>query len=311
MLPSATISAATRKKSLSYGLWRISQGPVLWLIPLALVLVTFFLYPALEVVRISFTNSDMISNTYHYTFNSYIRMFTDASFYNMIWITFFFVSFSVIFQFLLGFIIALTVDKGEHLRMKGTVVARTVALVSWSIPGVVIGIIWNILYNESPSGIINYLISFVGIGPVPFFTSPVIALFAISVANVWRGTAQSMILLYAGLKTIPMDVIEAANVDGANSWRKLLSVIIPSIRPVIVINILLNIINTFNTFDMIMSLTGGGPGRSTEVLVLSSYTTIFQLLDLGKGSAIAVLLLLINVVMSVIYISISKEGVST
>jgi multiple sugar transport system permease protein len=249
----------------------------------------------------------MTARDYVYTLSSYLRIFADPAFYRMLWITFIFVLLSVVFQFLLGLVIALAVDRGERIRARGTIFTRTVALISWAIPGVAIGIIWKILYNESPSGVFNYFLSFAGLGPVPFLTNPTVALLAISLANVWRGTAQSMILLYAGLKTVPVETLEAAQVDGARSWQRLIRITLPSIRSVIVVNILLNIINTFNTFDMIMSLTGGGPGRSTEVLVLNSYTTIFQLLDLGKGSATAVLLLVINILMSAFYIRIAKQ----
>jgi multiple sugar transport system permease protein len=182
-----------------------------------------------------------------------------------------------------------------------------VSLISWAIPGVAIGIIWKILYAENASGIFNYLLSLVGVHQVAFLSDPKNALLNISIANVWRGTAQSMILLYAGLKTVSLDILEAADVDGVTGWQKIIRIIVPSMRSVIMVNILLNVINTFNTFDMIMPLTGGGPGRSTEVLVLSSYRTIFQQLDLGKGCAIAVILLLINVVFSLIYIRANKE----
>jgi ABC-type sugar transport systems, permease components len=284
-----------------------SQQPILWLLPLLLFLLVFFLFPVLEVIRMSFTNATMASATYQYTLNSYIRVLQDPSFLNVLWVTFFFVAISVIFQFLLGFGIALAVDRGEKKHLHGTVATRTIALVSWAMPGVAIGIIWKILYSETQTGILNYILSLLGLGPVPFLTDPFMALVFMTLANVWRGTAQSMILLYAGLKTIPNDVIEASNIDGAGTFRQIVSVIVPSMKSVIMINILLNVINTFNTFDMIMSLTGGGPGRSTEVLVLSCYRTIFQQLDLGKGSAIAVILLVINIIFALLYFRLNRE----
>jgi len=301
--PGARSPMSRRARAIAKG---IARGPALWLLPLAVFLVVFFLYPVIDVIRLSLTNSKMTSARFIYTLGSYARVFRDSGFLGTLVITFVFVGLSVLFQFLLGMAIALAVDRGERLGAGGSVVTRSVALVSWAIPGVAIGIIWNILYNESPSGVLNYLLGTIGIGPISFLSNPTIALFAISFANVWRGTAQSMILLYAGLKTVPVETLEAAEVDGANERQKIFRITIPSIRPVIMITILLNIINTFNTFDMIMSLTGGGPGRSTEVLVLKAYTTIFQLLDLGKGSAIAVLLLAVNIVMSLFYIRIYR-----
>lgn len=289
-------------------LHRLVKGPVLWLTPLALVLAVFYLYPVLDVIRYSFTNAKMTSNEYIYTLKSYTSLLTDPAFYQSLRVTFIFVLISVVFQFLLGFAIAYAVDSGERARARGTLATRTIALISWAIPGVVIGVIWKILLEESSSGIFNYLLSLVGVNMVDFLSNPTNALLSVSVANVWRGTAQSMILLYAGLKTVPYDVIEAGQIDGAGAWSRLVHIILPSIRSVITVNLLLNIINTFNTFDMVMSLTGGGPGRSTEVLVLGVYNRIFTLYDLGRGSAQAVVLLLINVIMSIFYIRITARG---
>jgi multiple sugar transport system permease protein len=288
---------------------RVSPGdrPILWILPLLLFLFVFFLFPLADVIRLSFTNATLKTLDADFTLSSYARELQDSAFGNVLWVTGFFVAFSVVFQFLLGFGIAYTVDSAEKRRLRGTVVVRTVSLISWAIPGVAIGIIWKILYAENASGIFNYLLSLVGVHQVSFLSDPKNALLNISIANVWRGTAQSMILLYAGIKTVSLDILEAADVDGVTGWQKVIRIIVPSMRSVIMVNILLNVINTFNTFDMIMPLTGGGPGRSTEVLVLSSYRTIFQQLDLGKGCAIAVILLMINVVFSLIYIRANKE----
>ncbi len=286
---------------------RSSQRPVLWLLPLLIFLSVFFLFPCIDMIRMSFTNASMTSTDYRYTLNSYIRIFQDPSLLYVLGITLFFVGVSVILQFALGFAIAYGVDSGEKRNLKGTVITRTISLISWAIPGVAIGIIWKILYSETSSGILNYLLSLVGVKAIPFLTNPVLALVFMTIANVWRGTAQSMILLYAGIKTVPIEIIEAGDVDGVRFFRRIFNIVVPSMKSVIMVNILLNIINTFNTFDMIMSLTGGGPGRSTEVMVLSSYRTIFQQLDLGKGSAIAVILLLINVVFATLYIKMNGE----
>jgi multiple sugar transport system permease protein len=282
--------------------YKLFKGPVLWLLPLFLVLFLFYLFPAADVIRYSLTDARMTTPQYAYTLKSYHNILTSQTFYQSMGRTFIFVSFSVVFQFLFGFAIAYAVDQGERRRAPGTLVTRTIALVSWAIPGVVIGIIWKIMLEESPSGIFNYILSLFGISLVDFLSNPGHAIISVSVANVWRGTAQSMILLYAGLKTVSFDVIEAGLIDGANMWRRLRHIILPSIRSVITVNLLLNIINTFNTFDMVMSLTGGGPGRSTEVLVLGIYNRIFNLYELGRGSAMAVILLLVNVIMSLFYI---------
>ena len=283
------------------------QSPVLWLLPLFLVLCVFYLIPLVDVIKTSFTDATMTNPAGHgFTLNSFKSVFQDAAFGEIMFVTFFFVGFSVIFQFLLGFLIALVVDTAENRKMRGTVLTRTISLVSWAIPGVAIGIIWKIMYAETGSGILNYLLSLIGVQRIAFLSDPGVALLSTSIANVWRGTAQSMILLYAGIKTVERQLLEAAAIDGASAVKRLFYIILPGMKPVIMINVLLNIINTFNTFDMIMPLTGGGPGRSTEVLVLSVYRNIFQQLDLGKGCAVAVLLLAINIVFSIFYFLMNR-----
>jgi len=285
-----------------------AQSPVPWLIPLALVLITVFLYPVVEVIRLSFTNSNLIDTHFSYTLDSYVALFTNSGFSHMVGITFLFVIFSVVFQIALGFIIALLVDQGTKRKLFGTVIIRTTVLSAWAIPGVIIGIIWSMLYNESDAGILNYMLQSIGLSKVPFLSDPDVALASVIVANVWRGTAFCMILIYAGLQTLPGDVIEAAKIDGASSFQRIIKVVIPIISPILFINVILSVVATFNTFDMIMALTAGGPGRSTEVLALGVHSNIFQLFDLGQGAATAVVLFVINIVMTFIYFKFLEKN---
>lgn len=217
------------------------KGPFFWMLPLFLVLLIMFIYPTFEVIRYSFTDMSLLKEDYQYTFRSYLSVFRDKAFLNILKVTFIFVFFSVVFQTLLGFVIALAVDKGEALGMRGTVVVRVVSLLSWCIPGVIIGVIWKILLDETDTGILTSLLIRLGIGRVPFLTSAGSALVCAIIANIWRGTAQSMILSYSGLKTISKDILEAASIDGASAWQRLIHVIIPSVASVISINVVLNI----------------------------------------------------------------------
>ncbi len=286
---------------------KMSTQPWSLLAPLLIVLLGLFLYPIIEVIRYSFTNLRFGRIEYAYTLHSFKSVFTDRNFLDMVRITFTFVIFSVTFQLINGFIVAFAIYIGEKLKLKGSVFVRTSVIISMAIPGIIIGVIWRMMLDESPTGILNYYLSLFGFGPVRFLTDPKIALISVIIANIWRGTANNMILLYAGLKTIPESILEAADVDGAGSFRKVFSIIIPSISPVLMICGLLSIIGTFNTFDMIMSLTGGGPAGATEVLALSSYKEIFVNYSLGKGSAIAAIILLINIIMAMIYFNMNKK----
>jgi multiple sugar transport system permease protein len=287
---------------------KMFQSAFPWLIPIGIVLALVFLYPVIEIVRLSFTDATLIDNNYSYSLNSYKKLFSSPNFLQMLSVTGIFVLISIIFQMLLGFIVATIIDQGQKRGLRGTVITRTAVLTAWAIPGVVIGVIWRVLYNETDAGIINYLLSLVGIETIPFLSDPTIALFAVIFANVWRGTAFSMILIYAGLKTLPDDVIEAAKMDGANALQRGIKIILPMLAPILLINLVIISIDTFNTFDMVMALTGGGPGQSTEVISLSIYSSIFREFNLGQGAATAVVLLAINVVMSIVYMLFLGKG---
>ncbi|MGH3090048.1 MAG: carbohydrate ABC transporter permease [Rubrobacteraceae bacterium] len=291
---------------------RLAGSPLLWLAPLALVLVLTFVFPIFEIARLSLTDADLVGADYSYTLGSYTGLLAAPYFVNMVVVTLVFVIVSVVFQMILGFFIALAVDQGARRNMRVSIITRTAVLTAWAIPGVIIGVIWSILYQQSAGGILNYFIVTLGFQSVPFLSSPEAALASVTLANIWRGTAFSMILIYAGLQTIPNDVIEAARVDGANAFQRMTRVILPLLAPILFINLVIISIDTFNTFDMVLALTGGGPGRSTEVIALSVYNQIFQQFDLGQGAATAVVLLAINAIMTLVYIRLlqREEGVA-
>jgi multiple sugar transport system permease protein len=283
------------------------DSPLPWLLPLAAILGATFVYPIFEIARLSLTDASLVGGEYSYTLESYLSLFQSPYFANMLKVTAIFVCFSVLFQMFLGFLLALAVDRGAKRGMKTSIVTRTAVLSAWAIPGVIIGIIWSILYEQSAAGILNYLLGSIGLS-VPFLTDPQVALASVTITNIWRGTAFSMILLYAGLQTLPDDVMEAARVDGANAWQRLTRVVLPLLAPILFIDLVVVSIETFNTFDMVLALTGGGPGRSTEVVALSIYNQIFQQFNLGQGAATAVLLLTINLVMTFAYITILERN---
>jgi len=283
------------------------DSPLPWLLPLAAILGSTFIYPIFEIARLSFTDASLVGGEYSYTLESYLSLFRSPYFANMLKVTAIFVCFSVVLQMLLGFLIALAVDQGAKRGMRTSIVTRTAVLSAWVIPGVIIGIIWSILYEQSAAGILNYVLGSIGLS-VPFLTDPQVALASVTITNIWRGTAFSMILLYAGLQTLPEDVMEAAKVDGANAWQRLTRIVLPLLAPILFIDLVVVSIETFNTFDMVLALTGGGPGRSTEVVALSIYNQIFQQFNLGQGAATAVLLLTINLIMTFVYTRILERN---
>lgn len=280
-----------------------------WLLPLAALLALVLVYPMVEIVRLSFTDSSLVSGEpYSSTLDSYRSLLRGDDFQHTLRITFIFVLASTFFQILLGFGAALLVNAADQRGVRGTVVTRTVVLTAWAVPGVIIGVIWGLLYEESQSGILNYGLSIVGFsGETPFLSDPNLALVSVIVANVWRGTALSMILCYAGLKTISPELYEAGRIDGATAPQMLRRITIPIMRPILMTTLVLVVVETFNTFDMVLSLTGGGPGDATQVLALSIYDQIFRQLNVGRGAAIAVVLMVINLAMIMVYVRLVER----
>lgn len=250
----------------------------------------------------SFTNISLLGGEYQYVgLEAYRAVISSNAFSTMVEATVSFVAVSVILQISLGLILALAIDYGIKQHLYGSVSTRVAVLSAWVIPGIVIGILWKILLMETNYGVINYILIELGFDMVSFLSDPQMALVSAIIANTWRGTAFSMIMLYAGLQQVPQQLYKAAKVDGAGPLARFRYVTLPQIKPVVFINLVLITIYTVNTFDMVLSLTGGGPGRATEVLALFMYSIGFDQYKLGQAAAVAVLMLLMNVVMTLVY----------
>lgn len=274
----------------------------MWLLPLAVLLLISYVYPALDVVRFSFTDATLINPDYEYTLQSYTYVSATRDLPVILQNTLIFVVASVFFQLVFGLLVAMALHRGSKRGLPGVIFIRIVILASWIVPGVSAGIVWQLMFNEASYGFINGVLRLMGLSQVPWLSDPDIAIWSAVLANVWRGTAFSMILLYAGLVVIPASLYEAAAIDGATAFRQFLHITLPQLRPILLINTILISIFTLNTFDLILSLTGGGPGRATEVLSLYAYNTVFRNFDLSNGAVLAVILLLISLAFTFFYV---------
>ena len=266
-------------------LWRVARENrqlAVWLMPAVALVATLLLYPMLELVRIAADGRTIAA------------LLLDPQFRAMLAVTLVFVAASVTMQLGLGLGFAWLIDAARRRRAAGTLAARVAIVSAWVMPGVLAGVIWKILLIENRAGIINYYLSRVGAGPLPLLSSARLALVSVVAANIWRGCAFSMVLQYAGLQRVPRERHEAADLEGASAWQRLRWVMLPEIAPVVALNAVLITIATFNTFDLIMPLTGGGPARSTEVISLFMYRLAFFDLDPSKAAAVGVVMLAVN-----------------
>jgi multiple sugar transport system permease protein len=272
-----------------------------WLAPLLAIATVFFLWPVFNVLRLALTDSTLLREDYGYTIQTFEQVLTDPALPRVLGVTAVFVGASVAGQLLLGLGIALIVYRAVSRKLRGAVLVRSVVLCAWVMPGVLIGVIWQVVLNEGPFGLVNSVLTTTGLSPVAWLSDTKLAVVSVVVANVWRGTAFTMLLLYAALHTVNKELYDAARVDGAGRFRTLWHITLPQIRPVILVNVILITIATLNTFDMILSLTGGGPAQATEVLALRTFNAVFVNFNLAAGCVFAVFLLLASLLLTTIY----------
>jgi multiple sugar transport system permease protein len=279
------------------------RGALRWLLPLgpAIVLLALFLAgPILWSVYVAFTNETLTGsasvNSQFVGVANFTRLFNDPNFINSFVLTFVFVIGSaVIGQNTLGLIIAL-LQRGRG-RMTRSVV-NGVVIAAWVVPEVVAAACWFSFLAEE--GTLN---SVLGISQEWLYTAPMLA---VILANVWRGTAFSMLVYSAALSEVPKDLVEAAAVDGAGPGRRLLHITLPLIRRSIMANLMLITLQTLASFGLIYALTGGGPGTASQTTPLYMYEQAFRYFEIGYGSAIALVMLVIGALFSLIYLRLIK-----
>lgn len=276
-------------------------SPWPWLAPVALMIGLFYLYPVLDALRLAFTDAALTSSDENFSTRALFAVLSSPALPTILGNTVIFVGASVIGQTLFGLAIALLVVRGERNNLPGMLVLRTIVLAAWVIPGIANGIIWSMLFSESPFGAINSVLRILNIPTVAWLSTPANAMMSVVIANVWQGTAFSMIVLYAALRAIDPTLYEAAAIDGARAWDRFRFITLPQLRAALLVNAILITIQTLNTFDSIISLTGGGPGRATEVLSLFTYNTVFYNFDLAGGSVLSLVLLLSALALAALY----------
>ena len=266
--------------------------------PSVILLVVFLAGPIIYCIYAAFTNMALTGQegTQFIGFDNFTRAFTDDAFWSSVGLTMIFTILSAIIgQNVLGMALALL------MRSSWTIIrALTSAVVigAWVLPEVVAAYLWQAVLG--PGGSWNSITGFFGIPPQDWlYTIPILA---VSIANIWRGTAFSMLVYSAALSEVPRDLEEAALVDGAGRIRLLAFITIPLVRRTIATNLMLITLQTLSVFGLIYTMTKGGPSNKSMTLPLFAYNEAFVSSDLGYGTAIALLLLLIGGVFSVIYL---------
>ena len=264
----------------------------LLLLPASLVLLFPIFSTLLQSFGISF-------DSYNFTFSNYTRLFLDMEFWQSLKNTILFVALSISGDLLVGLAAALLLNQA----IRGKAFFRVLFMLPWMIPSVVTGATWRWMYN-STSGIINSVLSSAGLidKPILWLSSQSTAMLSIILANIWRGFPYVMLILLTGLQTIPHDIYEAGSIDGTSAWQRFFYLTLPNLKKQIVIVLALTTVWEFRQIDLVMTMTGGGPGNLTDVLVTTVYKQYFQFFQFDYASAIAIVMSLFMLVVSIPYI---------
>jgi multiple sugar transport system permease protein len=274
------------------------------LTPAVLLLLVFLAGPILWCIYAAFTNTALTGagsgNTQFVGLDNFRAAFSSDTFRNSVVLTLVFTFLSaVVGQNLLGLGLALLQKRSA--KPVRTLVGITV-IGAWVIPEVVAGYVWYAFLAKD--GTLNELLGTLGLGQNWLYTLPIIA---VSLANVWRGTAFSMLVYNAALSEIPQEIEEAAEMDGATGWRRLRWVTVPMIKRTVTTNLMLITLQTLSVFGLIYTMTRGGPGTKSQTLPLYMYEQAFSFSQIGYGTAIALVLLAVGGVFSIIYMRLLRE----
>jgi len=234
---------------------------------------------------------------------NYARLADDATFWHSLGVSFAFTASAVALHLSIGLALALVVNE---LRTARTAL-RIVFLTPWMVAPAVGATIWLWLL-EPQFGVVNYLLRAAGAitAPVAWLGEPGTALASVIAVDVWRGVPFVMLLMLAGLQTIPIDQYEAASIDGAGGWTRFRFVTWPNLRYLVIVATTLDVINTIRHYDIIGVMTGGGPAGGTEVLPALIYNTAFRGNRLGEAAAIGIALLGIVLVLAIVYVRTAR-----
>ncbi|MDJ0518602.1 MAG: sugar ABC transporter permease [Trichodesmium sp. MO_231.B1] len=265
-----------------------------WLLitPAILILLFVFAYPIGRALWLSLFTQNLGTELQPIFsgLTNYSRILTDGRFWQSLWNTTIFTTFSISLELVLGMSIALILDKS--FRGRGFV--RTINLIPWSLPTAAIGLGWAWIFNDQ-FGIVNDILLRLGLiqTNITWLGDPFRAMLAMIIADVWKTTPFIAIILLAGLQSISSDLYEAHAIDGANPIQSFQQITIPLLMPQIIIALLFRFAQAFGIFDLVQVMTGGGPAGATETISIYIYATIRRYLDFGYGASLVVVTFLL------------------
>lgn len=283
--------------------------PLVLMTPALVVIAGLVGFPVIRTAWLSFTDADLSSlMTGEMAFvglQNYIEAMQDPALRRATIATVVFGLSCVAGTMIVGIAVALLLNRG----FRGRTLLGVLVLLPWAIPNVAASLVWRWIFNDQ-YGVLNWALSSLGLARFDgyaWFNNWFTAFVVIGVVVVWQSFPLVAIVLLAGLQTIPTDVIEAAKIDGTTAWQRIRLVTLPMLKPLLLVLVVISTIWDFKIFDQIYILSGGGPARRTEVLAFTAYREAFTQSDFGLGSALAMILFVILIVVTIIYIRLIRD----
>jgi multiple sugar transport system permease protein len=276
---------------------------LLFLVPAVVYFIIFYVYPIIYNITMSlerYTVKSFVTGEAPFIgLGNFTQLVNSPDFVTVIWNTVLFTVGSLFFQFTIGLAIALFYQR--KFPFSGTL--RALILVPWLAPIIVSGAVWVRLFDMD-YGIVNYVIRSLGLTSqhIAWLTDPHLALISVLIANIWIGIPFNMVILFSGIQDIPIELYDAAAIDGAGPIEKFRYITWPLLRPVSTVVLLLGAVGTIKVFDVIMSITRGGPANVSQILNTWAYSLSFNVLNFGLGAAASDMLMLVVFILSLLYL---------
>lgn len=269
---------------------------LIYLVPAIAIMVIVVLYPLLNALYVSFHQWDLATGgrMFFIGWQNYRETIQDAYFWSANGRALLFVLIVVPMELILGTIIAILLNND----IKGQRFFRLIFIVPMMITPIIVALLWKIIY-DAQFGLLNYLLSLLGIPPQVWLGDPQLALFAVAILDIWQNTPFIILLVLAGLQTIPLEIYQAALVDGAGKWQRFRFITLPHLQKTLLLGAIFRVVDSFRIFDTIFGLTRGGPGRATEVISIYTYKTGFSLFKLGLSASQSFMLLLLTLLVAI------------
>lgn len=275
--------------------------PYLFLAPAAAVLAIALLYPVGYMIYASFLDwnpSQRIEEADWVGLRNYVSLLGDESFRESFFVTLKFAFFVVSIEMVAGVGLALLLDR----NLRGMSALRTIFILPMMIAPIVVGLMWRYMYHPSV-GVFNRTLKSIGLEPIPWLSDSWWSLTSVIIADIWQWTPFIFILALAALQSLPRSALEAARIDGASDWQQIIHIKLPLMMPVLIVTCLLRLIDAFKVLEVILVMTNGGPGLSTEIMSLRIARTASEFRELGEAAAMSnyllVLLLFLTIMMFV------------